>query len=144
MIDVSGPVWIATLTDHKTKKHTGKPRIIGIGPKAQTVIGPLLTRDLDAYLFTPQESTTKGRHRATRPKYTTDVVRRAVTRACEAHDLPSWTPHAIRHTWATSISKSMGLEAASRAAGHASTRVTAAVYDHSTLATIQEVALKHG
>lgn len=54
-IDTSGKVWLFRPAQHKTS-HKGKVRIVYIGPKAQDVIRPFLTRDLHKPLFSPGEA----------------------------------------------------------------------------------------
>jgi integrase len=52
-LNMTGPVW--TYRPHKHKnQHRGLERIIYLGPKAQEVIRPFLTTNLEAYLFNPR------------------------------------------------------------------------------------------
>lgn len=106
-LDTSGKVWSYTPDRHKTEHH-GRKRIIHVGPKAQRVIEPFLNRSTHAPLFSPAEAETErreqqhanrvtpmscgnnpGSNRCAEPArkaddaYTTDVVRRAITRACD-------------------------------------------------------------
>lgn len=54
-IDVSGRVWFYRPAHHKTAHH-GHARVVYIGPRAQEVLRPFLTRPLAAYLFSPVEA----------------------------------------------------------------------------------------
>ena len=55
-IDRQGPVWMYTLSHHKTQAY-GRRRIIPLGPRAQEVLGVFLAnRAADAYVFSPQEA----------------------------------------------------------------------------------------
>lgn len=60
--DQSDDVWVATLTEHKTKHH-GHTRKLYVGPKAQAIILPYLDRDDDVPLFRPCEAVALRRQR---------------------------------------------------------------------------------
>jgi integrase len=65
-LDTSGKVWIYTLAQHKNTWR-GHERKVYIGPKAQMVLRPYLTADLQAYLFSPagaMDGILKMRHAA--------------------------------------------------------------------------------
>lgn len=106
-IDVSGSVWVYRPPEHKTA-YRGFTREIRIGPAAQKILGPLLRRDLQAFIFSPATSDAErraertearetppsqgnavGTNRARAPKrspgkrYTVASYRRAIARACE-------------------------------------------------------------
>lgn len=102
-VDRSGDVWEYRPESHKTEHH-GRERIIYIGPQAQDVLRPYLSRDPEAHCFDPRESEEK-RHvkqrasrrtriqpsqrnrRKARPRrqpriaYTKDSYQRAIARA---------------------------------------------------------------
>ena len=59
-IDNSEPIWVATPIDHKTS-YLGCERRIYIGPKAQKIISPYMSRDGDTCLFTPAEAVQQRR-----------------------------------------------------------------------------------
>jgi integrase len=148
-IVAEGDVWRATLTAHKTAHH-GKRRTLLFGPRAQEILRPYLLRAPEAFLFSPAECVKEHRgqdrrrsRRAPGKFYTKDSYCRAITRACDAADrwahggaavadedrlVPRWHPHQLRHTAATEIRRQFGLEAAALVLGHASARVTDAVY----------------
>src|SRR5262249_13596628 len=48
-LDVTGPLWVWRPGRHKTAWR-GKERVIVLGPKAQAVVKPFLTTNLEAYL----------------------------------------------------------------------------------------------
>ena len=71
IVDRSKPVWEIRLNHHKTAWR-GKPRTIYVGPQAQAVLLPYLSRQADAHCFNPRESVKQkldARHAArTTPK----------------------------------------------------------------------------
>jgi integrase len=107
-LDRSRPLWVYSPPTHKTE-HYGKERQICIGPKAQTILAPILAgKSDDALVFSPAEATAEMRRRRSearktplnegnrpgtnrkpipmvepRPSYTTTTYARAVRRACE-------------------------------------------------------------
>lgn len=148
-IDRSGEVWIYRPQHHKTEHH-GRRREVAIGPQGQAVLLRYLARAADAYCFSPADSEAKRRaerhaNRKTRlscgntpgdnvkakPKrkpsaagYPVAAYRRAITRACEKHDIPHWAPNQLRHAAATEIRKAFGLEDAQVVLGHAKANMT--------------------
>jgi integrase len=112
-IDRSEDVWVATVTEHKTKWH-GHSRLLFIGPQAQSILEPYLDRGDDDCLFRPVDAVEQQRaERAAKRKtpnscgnrrgrkydrgglrgqsskkspgieYTTDSYRRAIHNACD-------------------------------------------------------------
>ena len=102
-LERTGKVWEYRPESHKTE-HTGRERIVFIGPKAQAVLLPYLLRPVDACCFSPAESVNKCRaekrarrktrvqpsqqnRRKKRPqrvpatRYTKDAYRRAIAKA---------------------------------------------------------------
>ena len=71
-----------------------------------------------------------GSNRVARPKrlageaYTVMSYRRAITRACEVAEIPSWHPHQLRHTAATVLARQFGRDQVRAALGHRSLQVT--------------------
>lgn len=144
MIDRSGDVWTATLSEHKTAHH-GKARVLYFGPEAQELLKPYLLRDPNECLFRPCDSEKKRRDgiprqvpencgnrvgyskrtragRAARRKpgtqYTTQAYGQAIKYACEKGNLPYWAPNQLRHAAATRIRAEHGLEVAQILLGH--------------------------
>jgi len=111
-IDRSSDVWTYTPESHKTE-HRGKVRTIYIGPKGQAILAPWLVKATD-YVF----PTRRARH------YTSDSYRRAITRVCEKHGIPRWSPHQLRKAAATKIRSALDVESAASVLGHSSSVVT--------------------
>lgn len=63
MVSRAEEVWQITLENHKTAHH-GKLRTIYVGPKAQDILLPYLSRDEDLPCFSPRESEQLRRERA--------------------------------------------------------------------------------
>ena len=145
-LDTSGRVWVWTLERHKTAHH-GKARVIAVGPKAQAILSRYLKAGpLESPLFRPEPvwsptvanvaNPGRAAQRAARraqgftgkrePKgrYTTGSYRRAVERACIDHGLERWSPNRLRHTRATEVRRSYGLDAASAVLGHSKIETT--------------------
>jgi integrase len=146
-LDATGPVWTYTPERHKTEHH-GRRREIPLGPKAQAVVRPWLSPDLDGYLFQPREADAEFRarkredrkspltpsQRARKPKrdrrrapgdhYDTRSYAHAVHRGCEKAGVPAWGPNRLRHNAATLLRRECGLDAARAVLGHSSPVVT--------------------
>ena len=148
-LETIGRVWTYSPASHKSAHH-GFDRIIDIGPKGQAAIREFLTADLDAYLFRPSdavaEQTKKKRRKRksrvqpsqidrSRPnpkrsagdRYTSDSYARAITRACIEAGVPHWSPHRLRHSFASRIRKLHGIELSRILCGHRSA-VTTEIY----------------
>ena len=98
--------------------------------------------------------------RAPKDHYTTDSYRRAIQRACDkAYPPPEglndealkawqrdhrWSPHRLRHTVATEIRRTHGLEVASLLLGHSSATITDAVYAERDRAKVEQAILAVG
>ena len=86
MIDQSGPIWRATLVEHKTARY-GRPRIIFISQECQAVLKPWLRPDNpDAVIFDPklvdERSNIPGRKLAPGEKYNRTSLAQCLRRAC--------------------------------------------------------------
>lgn len=167
-IDTSGKAWVYTPLHHKTEHH-GKERHIVIGPRAQEIVRRYLQPDLGAALFSPGDSerrrmaelraenqtpfTPSRRKRdarcAAKPKrrfrdrYTTTSYGIAVRRACEAAGVPGWSPNQLRHSRATEIRKTYGLDGAGAVLGHSKLETTQ-IYAEKNLALAEQIALQTG
>ena len=98
--------WVYEPDAHKTA-YRGQTRRIFLGPEARSVVKPFMTRDTQAFLFTPEESVRQmqdARHQARktplscgnkpgtncksvrkfRPRYTTTGYGQAIRHACNA------------------------------------------------------------
>jgi integrase len=149
-IDRSGAVWKYQPREHKTAHH-GHERIIYFGPQAQDVLLPMLRMDLQAFLFSPADAVEwrhEKQHRARKtpmtpsqrlraeqaakrkksrrwhPKYNRDSYCRAIARACVAAGVPTWHPHQLRHTAATTYRRDGDFEAAKIILGHRTDSMT--------------------
>ena len=141
-IDTAEEVWMACLAKHKTAYH-GKTRILYFGPKAQNLLKPFLVKaGVEDYLFSPKDSEKERYsfaevHRRPNQKpnprktdrtlgdcYTTMSYRRAIERACNKAEIPTWSPNQLRHNAATNIRKQYGLDVAQVILGHSSADIT--------------------
>ncbi|MBL8817173.1 MAG: tyrosine-type recombinase/integrase [Planctomyces sp.] len=107
MIDRSGDVWFAELTDHKTRHH-GQSRTLYFGPQAQLILVKYLSAEPDKRLF----------------KITRNGYRRAITRTCEKLEIDRWVPHQLRHTVGHAVREEFGLEHTQAVLGHATADMT--------------------
>jgi integrase len=156
-IDMGGGVWLYRPASHKTAHH-GKARVVAIGPRAQAVLRPLLPRDLHAHVFSPAaeaaavlvngDTSRRGlrmedRQRPPGDRYNTGAYQHAVARACRRAGIEPWSPNQLRHTFATQVRRSDGLEAAQVALGHARLTTTQ-VYAERDVGKAIAVALRCG
>ncbi len=112
-INTSEVVWVYRPTSHKTEHH-GKDRQIYLGPRAVQLAKEYLTPDLTAPLF----PTDRGEF------YRQASYYNAIRRVCQKHGIPHWTPNQLRHTAATRIRRSAGVEVARILLGHSDVRTT--------------------
>lgn len=77
-------------------------------------------------------------------RYTSLSLAKAIRRACDDAEIPRWTPHRLRHSFATSLRKSHGLEASQLALGHSSASITDAVYAERDLTKLETIMLEVG
>jgi integrase len=147
-IDMKGDAWEWRPKTHKSAWR-GHERVIFIGPRVQAILRPYIVKaDGDtAFLFSPREAMVQlgyeePSHRV-RDHYDTDSVRRAIVRACEAHGIPQWTPHRLRHTRLTNVRNEFGLDHAQAVGGHRHASVTE-IYAAAGHEKAREVALQTG
>jgi integrase len=149
-LDTSGDVWLYRPETHKAAWRN-KPRVIALGPRAQTVVKEFLTTRTEDYLFSPRRARderhaalraarkskvqpsqaargkARTRSRPQRPpgeRYSPSSYQHAIARACEKADVPHWHPNQLRHSHATEVRRQFGLEAAQVALGHSKADVT--------------------
>lgn len=108
MVDRSGPVWVATLTRHKTDS-AGGVRKLYFPPSVQAVLAKYLCADQNKPFF----------------KMRRDAYCRAIVRACDELGIERWSPHFLRHTYLTRVRELHGIEAAQVLAGHSAPDMTA-------------------
>jgi integrase len=133
----SGHEWEYRPGRHKTK-YRGKVRAIPLGPRATDIVREFLGTDLNAYLFRPSSNDPRHGERYDRRSY-----RQAIVRAARRAGVPDRSPLQLRHTAATAIRASYGLEAAQVVLGHAKADVTQ-VYAERDLAKAREVMREIG
>jgi integrase len=146
-IDTSGVVWLYVPPHHKTA-HTGRRRVVTIGPRAQAVLTPFLAEiGPEDHLFSPRRMwearrrrmreerksripPSQRKRRKPNPKrvpadsYNSNAYLVAVQRACEKAGVASWHPNQLRHSLATKARKQFGLEAAQVILGHSRADIT--------------------
>jgi integrase len=115
--------------------------MIFIGPKAQSIITPMLSQNSDQYVFRPADAVTYKHTYGER--YSVDSYRRAIQRACKRAKVPSWSPNQLRHTAGTEIRKKFGLEASQVVLGHANAKVTE-IYAERNMDLAREIMAKVG
>lgn len=171
-IDRSGDVWVYSPPGHKMA-HKQQPRFICFGSRAQALLVSYLeSRPPAAFVFSAkvahaQRLEAKRLARKTKlwPShtsrdianptgrladfYTQSTYRKAVKYACEkaiaagVDGLPIWTPNQLRHSWATRVRATFGIEAAGAGLGHSSLDTTL-IYAEQSLETARRVARKVG
>ena len=142
-LDRIGETWEYAPTGHKTEHH-GQDRRVFFGPQAQAVLAPYLDRGPKAFCFSPAEAEQirreelhaarqtplscgnrarkHARPEPARPpgeRYTSASYRKAIHRACDAANLPRWSPNRLRHSRATELRRLYGVEVARTVLGHA-------------------------
>lgn len=158
-INRSGDVWVYTPDSHKTE-HTGRSRVILIGPEAQKVLAPYLLRDASAACFSPMEAETarigiKPNPRRSRPvgdRYTVSgyahAVQYAIRRLKRNWHPPlvvteAWHPNQLRHAAATRLVAQFGWEVARILLGHRSVDMTR-IYAENDMEKAADAARKVG
>ena len=164
-IDTTASVWTYRPAQHKTAWR-GKSRAVAIGPAAQQLLKPFFTETAEDYLFSPARAMAERRaeQRAARkskvppsqrdrakrkPKkqpgmrYTHRSYDQAVRLACKKAAVPHWHPNQLRHTFATTVRKQFGLEAAQVGLGHSKADVTQ-IYAEANLELASKVAREIG
>ena len=106
-IDRSGDFWRADLSKHKTS-HFGKTRTLFFSPSAQQILRKYLSANPDAKLF----------------KIRRDYLSQVFKVACSKAGVKPFSPHWLRHTFATKLADEVGVDAAQRLLGHAPKAMT--------------------
>lgn len=143
-------VWLFDLGRSHEHKNAwrGQHRKIVIGPKAQAVLAPFLSRDPELYCFRPCEAmdaflarrrlarkskvqpsqvdrSCKSSKKMPGERYTTMSYGHAVRKACIAAGVKPWTPLQIRHLAGTDVETLYDQDAARCLLGHATPSSTA-------------------
>jgi integrase len=126
MIDKSADVWVVVLEHHKTA-YRGKTRKLHFGKKAQAILGRYEHVQADARIFDARR----------------DTFSKALASACKRAKVARFVPHQLRHTAATKIRDTIGVEAAQAMLGHAAAAMTA-IYTRKTDRLAQETAAAVG
>lgn len=101
--------WIYRPGKHKNAWR-GHAREIPIGPKCRAILADwIVGKKPDDRIF---------------PGYTPQSYGRAIARACKAAGVNHWHPHQLRHSFASRVRESHGLDAAQAVLGHKTARVT--------------------
>lgn len=158
-IDRTGEVWFYKPASHKLS-YRGKARVIAVGKQGQAVLEPYLERE--GYLFSPahavelmnaekrsmrktpvqpSQQNRKKQSPKRKPGECYDVIAygRAIARACDLAGIKKWAPNQLRHSFATRVRQTLGLEAAQVALGHAQASITQ-VYAERDTALASKVA----
>lgn len=115
-----GETWTYRPARHKNQWR-GKARDIVLGPQAQALVEEYAKEDPDAYLFDPRDVPARGRFARLKGKYrrySRNAYTNAVWRGCRKAGVAGWSPNQLRHTFATEVRASHGLEAAQAILGH--------------------------
>lgn len=152
-IDRHDTVWAYRPRRYKTEHHNeddscDRERVIFLGPKAQELLKPYLSKHPQDYIFSPRRSEQhrnalrrqqrktpmtpcqrrrkpKGRKKAPlRDHYDVASYRRAIRRGCQKAGIPVWHPNQLRHSSLTEIRRRFGLEASKACGGHREIGVT--------------------
>lgn len=128
----------------------GKERVIVLGPEAQRILTPLLKLDREAAILsprdamddistqkaaarkskeTPSQAARRARNARKKPSvgefYNVNSYRKAIHRACDAAEIPRWSPHRLRHAAGTRIYlATKSIEHSRVALGHTDSRMT--------------------
>ena len=123
-IDRSGEIWRYTVPRHKGSWR-GKNRVILLGREAQAVLAPLLrTKRPEEFIFSPRDSRDQA---GVRESYDSNTYVRQVARAAQRAGVAHWSPHMLRHAYATRVRGVAGIEQCRILLGHASA-VTSEIY----------------
>ncbi len=143
IIMVSNDLWEAHPMQHKTA-YRGRKRVLMFGPESIKVLRPFVMRcKQDECLFPTSESMTariENAHCHRRPNqakntpktartlnehYSVASYRKAIHRVCHEHDIPLWSPHRLRHNYASNTErKAKAVEPVRLLLGHANTNTT--------------------
>jgi integrase len=144
--DAARGVWFYRPAQHKTA-HRGKGKHVPLGPDAQNILAGFLDRPGDKPLFSPREAE-RERTGYDNPNagdsYSGEGYRQAIHRACDRAGVPRWSPNQIRHTVATEVQRTHGLETSKALLGHSTATTTAAFYVDQNLDALAEIARARG
>jgi integrase len=125
-INMTGEVWTFSPHAHKTT-HKRKERRIPIGPQCQAVLLPWIVKAPTGRIFPIRR----------------DSLRQAIHRGCQRAGVPNWHPNQLRHSFATNVRATHGIEAAQVLLGHAKADITE-VYAERNERLASDIAKKIG
>ena len=154
-IDRSSDIWMYRPAEHKTA-YRGQELVKAIPPAAQEILKPFLRDDPAEPLFSPADSlahwrslerkATGKRHvyKAVRRPYSTASYGKAIVYGIGRADrlkikIPHWSPNQLRHSIATQLRESSGIEAAQLFLGHSKPNTTL-IYAEQSAAKLAEIA----
>lgn len=115
-IDMGNSPWAYNPSTHKSEHH-GKGRVIYLGPLARRVLASILS-DCQDDIGLPIFHTSRGN------PHTIRSYREALALACWHAGVRIFTPHQLRHNYATMIRSELGIEAAKIMLGHSRVETT--------------------
>lgn len=124
---------------HKTQ-HKGKPRIIVMGPRAQSIISLYLKGK--GFVFSPGQSIAeRGLKNKTKSSWSVNNYAQSVAYAVAAarkagEDVCEWSPNQLRHACGTRVRRKFGVSAARVVLGHSDGK--SAITDRYTLESIEK------
>jgi len=110
-VDMTGTHWIYRPQRHKTQAKTGDT-LIAIPAVATQILIAHMPKSFNEPWF----------------PYCSSWLRNAVKRICQAHDIPLWHPHQLRHRFVTKVANAINEKAAQTLARHHDPKMT----DHYT------------
>lgn len=139
-------VWVYRPTLHKNSRRNQKREVPILGD-VRITLGKFLNRDPDSFCFSPRESMAwfrqqqrKNRKTKVQPsqqnrrktikkrepglRYKSTAYYRAIQNAAKKAKVDPWYPYQLRHTAATVVRETLGIEAAAALLGHARTDMT--------------------
>ena len=157
-IDFSGEIWLYRPSEHKTK-HLGRDLVKAIPPSARSILESFLRQDPSEPLFSPSDSLeywrSLERKTETKPKppkqrlpYTTASYGKAIlygiARAAKQDPpmaIPHWSPNQLRHSIATQLRGSVGIEASQLFLGHSKPDTTL-IYAEASVERLSAIAME--
>lgn len=126
-VDRKRGLWLYRPPTHKTA-HRGAERVVPLGPRAQSLLRPILPRDESVLVF----------------RFAPRALNRALARGCAAAGVERFSSHGLRRAWATTLRKKYGLDVARAGLGHSSATVTASFYAERDVDATRKAALEIG
>jgi integrase len=134
-ISQEGEIWEYTPATHKGAWR-GKGRLILLGAAAQEILRPILeVKGPTDHVFSPRDS----RERAgVGDVYDNNMYSKWVRQAAKQAGAKHWSPHMLRHAYATRVRGVAGIEACRILLGHASA-VTSEIYAQADVESVRAI-----